>query len=108
MNEIKTKPSTPPEDIPAKVVKRFSKQFKKPLTHVLNACLKRGEWPNIWKVEAITPVPKTFLPKALDKLRPISGLKIFNKIAEKIFSSIIIKDLKDKIDSSQFGNFRKD
>ena len=104
IKELKTKPSTPPGDIPAKLVKRFSEHFKIPLTHILNSCLKRGEWPDLWKVEAITPVPRVFPPKKLDKLRPISGLKVFNKIAEKIFSTIMIEDMKAKIDPSQFGN----
>ena len=85
-------------------MKRFYKYFSVPLTHILNSCLKLGEWPDIWKVEAITPVPKVYPPKKLDKLRPISGLMVFNKIAEKIFSLTIIKDMKKKLDPSQFGN----
>ena len=57
IKQLRSKPSTPPGDIPAIIVKRFSKYFCKPLTHILNACLERGEWPTIWKIEAITPVP---------------------------------------------------
>ena len=80
INQIKTKPSTPPDDIPDKVVKRFAKYFSVPLAHIVNSCIERGEWPSIWKVEAITPVPKVHPPKKLEHLRPISGLKLFNKI----------------------------
>ena len=40
----------------------------------------------------------------MEQLRPISGLKVFNKITENISSDIMIKDMKDKIDPSQFGN----
>ena len=40
----------------------------------------------------------------MDKLRPISGLKLFNKRAEKINSDLMIKDMKEKVDPSQFGN----
>ena len=47
IKQLKSKPSTPPADIPATIVKIFSKFFSKPLTHILNACLKHGEWPNI-------------------------------------------------------------
>ena len=102
--KIKTKPSTPPGDIPAIIVKKFSKYFCVPLTHILNACLKRGEWPDIWKIEAITPIPKVTPPKKMDKMRPISGLKLFNKIAEKIFSDMMLEDMKAKIYPAQFGN----
>ena len=37
-------------------------------------------------------------------MRPISGLKLFNKIAEKIFSDMMLEDMKAKIDPAQFGN----
>ena len=43
-------------------------------------------------------------PLKRSKLRPISGLKVFNKIAEKIFSDMMIEDMKEKIYISQFGN----
>ena len=85
-------------------MKRFAKYFSVPLAHIVNSCTERGEWPSIWKLEAITPVPKVHPPKKLEHLRPISGLKLFNKISEKIFSDIMIKDMKDKLDPSQFGN----
>ena len=85
INQIKTKPSSPLDDIPAKLVKRFSKYFCVPLAHIVNSCLERGEWPSIWKIEAIIPVPKVNPPKTMEQLRPISGLKLFNKIAEKDF-----------------------
>ena len=104
IKNIKTKPSTPPGDIPALLVKRFSNYLSKPLTHIINSCLKRGEWPTLWKVEAITPVPKIIPPLKMNKLRPISGLKVFNKIAEKIVADMMIEDMKEQIDISQFGN----
>ena len=85
-------------------MQKFPQYFCKPLAHIVNECIKRGEWPDIWKIEAITPVPKVNNPKTMDKLRPISGLKLFNKISEKIISDIMIKDMKEKIDPSQFGN----
>ena len=36
MKQIKTKPSTPPNDIPSHIVKRYSKYFCIPLTHIIN------------------------------------------------------------------------
>ena len=100
IRNVKTKPSTPPGNINAKIVQKFPQYFCKPLAHIVNECIKRGEWPDIWKIEAITPVPKVNNPKTMDKLRPISDLKLFNKISEKIISDIMIKDMKDKIDPS--------
>lgn len=93
---MKTKPSTPPRDIPAIIVKKLLKYFCVPPTHILNACLERGEWPYIWKIEAITCTPKVIPPKKMNQMRPISCLKIFNKIAENIFSDMMLEDMKER------------
>ena len=47
---------------------------------------------------------RKFLPKNIDELRNISGLLNLDKIAEKIISKMMISDMKDKIDPSQFAN----
>ena len=50
----------------------------------------------------MTPVPKVIPPASVKDLRKIVGLKNLSKIAEKIISEHIIKDM--KIDTSQYGN----
>ena len=74
------------------------------MTNILNSCITKAEWPNIWKEEAVTPIPKVHPPKEIDDLRSISGLKNLNKVAEKIFAEMMLKDMKEKLDKSQFGN----
>ena len=69
IKQTKSKPSKPPGDIIAIIVKIFLNNVSKPLTHILNICLKHGEWPNIWKVEAITLVPKVIPPKKIGQLK---------------------------------------
>ena len=91
-------------DISVKVLKNLSKYFTKPVTHLLNASLKEGKWPDIFKMEIVTPVPKQFPPKDIDQLRNISGLLNLDKIAEKLVSRLIISDMKENIDPSQFAN----
>ena len=101
IKQIKTKASTPPGDIPAKNVKILSKSISIPLTNILNSCITKGEWPNIWKEEAVTPIPKVHPPKEIDDLRSTSGLKNLNKVAEKIFAEMMLNDMKEKLDKSQ-------
>ena len=43
-------------------------------------------------------------PKLLKCLRNISGLMTFNKIEEKYIAEMIISDIKDTLDPSQYGN----
>ena len=39
-----------------------------------------------------------------DDLRSISGLKNLNKVAEKIFAEMMLTNMREKLDKSQFGN----
>jgi hypothetical protein len=74
------------------------------VTDVINTPIKQGRWPDIYKLEIVTPVPKQFPPKSIDQLRNISGLLNLDKIAEKLISRLIISDMKQSMDPSQFAN----
>ena len=91
-------------DIPAKVLKSCSAELTIPVTDLINTSIKQGKWPDIFKVEIVTPVPKEFPPKDIDQLRNISGLLNLDKVAEKLDSKLIIADMKEKLDPSQYAN----
>ena len=84
LEKLDSNKSNVKEDVPAKILKHFARQVAKPFCDILNAAVKQGRWPNIFKVEIVTPVPKVFPPTNIDDLRNISGLLNLNKIAEKI------------------------
>ena len=102
--KLKNKKSTAPNDIPAIIIKEYSEFFCVPLSHILNSCIARGEYPRIWKVESQVPIPKEYPVMNIENLRNISILKNFSKVAETMLSSIMISDMKDKMDKSQYGN----
>lgn len=52
------------------------------------------------------PVPKVYPTESTSQLRNISGLLNFDKIMEKLISKLIISDMEEKLDPSQFGNQR--
>ena len=104
LSQLKTKTSQLDDDIPSRVLKVFSSQIAVPLTNIINTSIKRGEWPDCWKTEYATPIPKEFPIKDINSLRNISGLKTCDKIAEKIISELIIEDMKNKLDPSQYAN----
>ena len=104
LNEINPKKSFPKINIPPKILKHFSEEFATPLLDIINTSIRQGVWPEMWKKEYVTPVPKTFLTKLLKNLRSISGLLSFNKIQQKFISELIISDMKKNKDPSQYGN----
>jgi hypothetical protein len=103
---IKTKKSTAPGDVPAKLIKRAAEHLSAPLADIINTGIRLGEWPDIYKAETITPVPKVNPPKLLDELRPISNLFTYCKVGEKIISQMIVEDMVKTMDPSQYGNLK--
>ena len=104
LQEIKINKAVPPNDIPPKIVKMFAAELAEPLCHIINSFIKMGAWGKLYKAEIITPVPKCFPPESLNDLRNISGLLTFNKIAEKLVAEMIIEDMTEKLDKSQYAN----
>ena len=104
LGRIKANKSTAKGDIPARIIKDFAQYLCIPVTNIINTSLMCGVWPKIYKQEIITPTPKQHPPENMDMLRPISNLSNLNKIMEKMISELVIKDMEDKLDPSQFGN----
>jgi hypothetical protein len=65
LKKIKTNTSTVKDDIPAKIIKEFACELSDPLADVINCMVERGEFPNIWKLEMVTPAPKVYPPPLL-------------------------------------------
>ena len=104
LEKLDTNKSNVEGDVPAKKLKHFARQVAKPFSNIINASVRQGIWPNIFKVESVTPVPKVFPPNNIDDLRNISGLLNLNKIAEKIISKMLIEDMRESLDPSQYAN----
>jgi hypothetical protein len=61
-------------DVPAKLVKQFAAYLAEPLADIYNSGLRRGEYPDIYKFEICTPVPKSYPPQTTAQLRNIATL----------------------------------
>ena len=96
--------ATVPGDFPAKLIKQFAAYLAEPLADILNTSVRRGEYPQIYKFEISTPVPKVYPPQNTSQLRNISGLLTFDKVMEKLIAELIISDMEAKFDPAQFGN----
>ena len=106
LSRLETNKATVPGDFPAKLIKEFAAYLADPFTDILNTSVRRGEYPEIYKFEICTPVPKSFPVQDVSQLRNISGLLNFDKVAEKLIAELIISDMEEKFDPSQFGNQR--
>ena len=101
---LKVKKSTIKGDIPAKIFKVFAAYLAEPLAIILNCSIRNGEYPDIWKDEIATPIPKTHPTSSINDLRNISGLLNCDKISETMLAELIMSDIEQNLDSSQFGN----
>ena len=103
---IKINTSTRDGDAPARLYKTFAAYLADPLTNILNCSIKTGQYPDIWKVEVATPIPKTYPTSKLTDLRNISGLMNSDKIFETLLAELIMCDMQKNIDPSRYGNMK--
>ena len=71
-NAKKTK-STLPLDLPDKIRQECAPLLAGPLQTIINSCLTQSVYPADWKLEWVTPGPKTLDPKVIIDLRKISS-----------------------------------
>ena len=102
--KMKSKISTVFGDLPWKLIKMFPTNFSAPLSDIFNTAVVNGQYPDIWKLEIVTPVPKVNPPQDETQLRKIACTKNFSKIFEKILSEFLIKDMAPAMDRSHYGN----
>ena len=106
LTKLHTNRATVPGDFSAKLCKTLVAYLAEPLTDIMNTSVRRGEYPNIYKFEVSTPVPKVYPTQSTAQLRNISGLFNFDKIFEKLLAEMMISYMSKKLDQSQYGNQR--
>ena len=101
-----SKKSIGPGDFPQKVLQEYAPEFATPFCDILNCSLQSNTFPDAYKRAEIIPIPKNNPPRSLSDLRPISKTPIGGKIIEKVIVSELEKDIKGKLDNTQYGNCR--
>ena len=89
------------------LIKWVWKAEPKRLTSLLQACLKAGHHPHLWKEAVVCVIPK---PNRADytlakNFRPISLLECLGKLLEKVVAKLIYRDMSnhDLVPATQFG-----
>ena len=71
------------------------------LTPIINSVRSGGSWPDIWKEEEGTVIPKCSLPEGFGQLRNISCTSIFSKICESFLLDWLLEEI--PFNPTQFG-----
>ena len=102
--KMNSKKATVKNDIPMPIIKEFGVELSEPLANILDFGMEVGHYPEIWKFETITPVPKVYPPEKINQLRKISGLKNFAKICDSFLGEFLSSDMLLSSDKAQYGN----
>ena len=103
LKRIKKTKSTLPLDIPDKLRQECALFLAKPLHTIINTSLMQSVYPEVWKLEWITPAPKVLYPKEISDLRKISSTSDYSKVFEGFLKDWIIEDVYDNLDIGQYG-----
>lgn len=104
LREIKKPKSMVRGDIFPSLVNRSSAYLALPLTNIFNCIGTTHEWPQHWKTEFVTPIPKKTLPENLDDLRNISCTQLLSKTYESFVLDWLTGQV--KIRTNQYGGIK--
>ena len=92
IKEVKKTKSTLPIDLPDVLRKECAIDLSEPLTDIINLCLLHGSFPEFWRREWVTPVPKIAYPMEITDLRKIASTSDYPKIFEKFIMEWVLSD----------------
>ena len=82
LKKAKKKPTNLPGDLHCKLYDLYPEQLAVPITHIFQAILKADEWPELWRREYVTVIPKCKAPQEESDCRNISCTNFLSKIFE--------------------------
>ena len=93
------------DDISTKFFKAILPSILPEITYLVNLCITKSTFPDIFKTALITPVFKAGSRNQFSNYRPISVLTIFSKVLESIMYQQLITFISDNniIYENQFG-----
>ena len=89
--------STGSYHILATFIKPVSQFLVSPITFIINNFIKINQFPDIWTLARISPIPKIQLPVELKDYRPVSILPILSKADERVVLEQITDFIEKKL-----------
>ena len=102
-----------PGDLPRKIIEEFGPELSSPMCTIFNQIVQSSKngpvkWPESWKMEYGTPLPKTQNPKSEDDLRVISLTSFFSKVLESFVVDWLRHHIGKQLDPKQYGGSKGD
>ena len=97
-----------PDEISSRFLKEHAAVLCEPVAALLNASVREGFVPTVWKSAEVIPVPKIHPPRLIESdLRPISLLPVLAKTLEYFVRQWVLNKLEATFDPNQFGCLKK-
>ena len=91
-------------DIFPALVNRAAPDLALPLLHIYNTITLTQQWPDLWKIEYVTPIPKKTMPRTPGDLRNISCTQLFSKVYESFVLEWLGQQVKLRL--NQYGGVK--
>ena len=91
-------------DLPAKIVTATAASLGPVLTKIINWVLAGRGWPEIWKSEEVTTIPKNKTATDFDQCRGISCTSVYSKLAETFMLDMLQEEI--GVSENQYGGVR--
>ncbi|CAB4005270.1 Hypothetical predicted protein [Paramuricea clavata] len=95
--------ATPPDGIPAYLLKRSAEVIAPSLTVLFELSLLQGAFPSQWKYVNVVPIPKKGDAHEVTNYRPVSLLSRVSKILERCIFGQVSSFIKDSLYDIQHG-----
>ena len=94
IKQLKNGMAPGPDKIPTLLIKDALDLICKPLTIVFNSSLRKGTFPDVWKLARVTPIFKTGSKSEAKNFRPISVISVLSRILERVVHDQVYEYLK--------------
>ena len=104
IRQMKKPSSSVRGDIDRRLVTRYAGMLAQPLQIIYRAIFTTNIWPDLWKKETVTLIPKNKAPDSLAQMRNISCTPFFSKVLE----SFMLDSLRETtgLSPNQFGGIK--
>lgn len=103
IKELKSTVSAGPDLIPSFVFKACSEHLRKPLCCLFNQILRTCNFPKLFQISRVCPVPKQANVAQIENYRPVAIGNCLNQIFERILSKHIYNSVQAYISEEQHG-----
>ena len=103
LKKIKKPLSRVDGDLPRQIASGAAKTLSKPLTVIYNNCFLERQWPEVWKIETVVPIPKIPTPLTVNDIRPISMTPLWSKLLESFVATYTLIETGPNWKSNQHG-----